>query len=96
MNWEAIGAIGEIVSGIVVVASLIYLAAIGKKGFSTIEVTLHPDVEHYLANVKRRTLLNLEQLFQKNVILIGDPKIKGGEVRTRLSLRRHALGQGKV
>lgn len=58
-------------------------ASIAKSGFSTVEVAVHPDVEHYLANVKRRTLLNLEERFQKNVILIGDIKMKGGEMRVR-------------
>ena len=58
-------------------------AAIGKGGYSTLEVSVHPDVEHYLANVKRRTVLNLEERFQRNVILIGDPKLKGGEFKLR-------------
>lgn len=58
-------------------------ASLGKSGFSTIEISVHPDVEHYLSNVKRRTLLNLEDRFQKNVILIGDAKVKEGEMRLR-------------
>ncbi len=58
-------------------------AAMVRRGFSTVEVTVHPDVEHYLSNVKRHALLSLEEGFQKNIILIGDPKSREGEYKLR-------------
>lgn len=58
-------------------------ASVRKKGFATVEVALHPDALHYLANVKRESLLNLEDRSGKNVVVVGDGRLAPGEVRYR-------------
>ncbi|MBI3820284.1 MAG: Rne/Rng family ribonuclease [Planctomycetes bacterium] len=58
-------------------------AAVRKKGFATLEVALHPDAMHYLTNVKREHLYNLEDRSGKNIIVVGDQRLGPGEVRYR-------------
>ena len=49
MNWEAIGAIGELVGGVAVIATLIYLAI---------------QVKHSKALLERNESIALSQMFQ--------------------------------
>lgn len=58
-------------------------AAVRKKGFATLEVVLHPDALHYLTNVKREHLYQLEERNGKNIIAVGDHRLAPGEVRYR-------------
>jgi len=59
-------------------------AAAARRRGVTIEVSLHPDVEQYLANVKRRAILEIESRSHRNVLLLADRRLSVGQHRIRI------------
>jgi ribonuclease E len=59
-------------------------AASARRRGGTIEVTVHPDVEQYLANVKRKALLDLEGRLDRGILILADRRLPPGEYRVRL------------
>jgi len=53
---------------------------LGKKGVVAIEATLHPRVAQELLNTKRKSLIRIEQEFNKGVTIIGSPDNRLDEV----------------
>ncbi len=59
-------------------------AAAARRRGGTIEVTVHPDVEQYLANVKRRALLDIEARLDRGILVLADRRLPPGEYRVRV------------
>ena len=56
MNWEAIGAIGEIVGGVGVIATLIYLAVQIRQNTRSVEAATYQSVAESLADASYRLI----------------------------------------
>ena len=54
LNWEAIGAIGEVVGGVAVIATLLYLAAQIRQNAQSVRNTASLSVNEGLAEINRR------------------------------------------
>jgi Ribonuclease G/E len=59
-------------------------AAAARRRGVTIEVSVHPDVEQYLANVKRRAVLEIEGRSHRNVLVLADRRLPMGDYRIRI------------
>jgi ribonuclease E len=80
---EGTGSVRSVEATALHVVREIQAAAARRRGV-TIEVSVHPDVEQYLANVKRRAVLEIEGRSHRNVLVLADRRLPMGDYRIRI------------
>jgi len=58
-------------------------AGLATKKREVAELTVHPDVHHFLVNERRRQILEMEEEFGKSILLVSDPGAGPNQVQIR-------------
>lgn len=72
MNWEAVGAVAELVAALGVIVSLLYLAAQIRQNTASVRASTYQDFTRESADTTRDALLDPELLAEIQVILLGE------------------------